>query len=155
MSASGKNYVVDDFTTVYSTPVFPVGQIVESEGYEYRFILNGDTDTATAGCPVAPENFTDKKWKACYDLSDGLDGAVLGIVMADLATGEYGWVMREGVYETCTVGGAMTVGNNVVAKTTDATFRAATAGDLVYNCGVTLEAATQAATGVAIYIKGI
>ena len=155
MSANPTSYAMDDITTVYSTPVHTVGQVVEVDGQEYRFVLNGDTDTATAGYPVSPENYTDKKWKACADLSDGLDGALIGVVMADMATGEYGWVMREGVYETCTVGGAMTVGNNVVAKTTDATFRAATAGDLVYNCGVTLEAATQAATGVAIYIKGI
>ena len=155
MSANPTSYAMDDITTVYSTPVHTVGQVVEVDGQEYRFVLNGDTATATAGYPVAPENYTDKKWKASADLSAGIDGAVLGVVMADMATGEYGWVMREGVYETCTVGGAMTAGNIVIAKGTDATFRAASAADIVWGCGVTLEAATQAATGVAIYIKGI
>ena len=155
MAATGKNYVVDDFTAVYTTAAHAPGTVVESEGYEYRFIQNGDTDTATAGNPLSMEDASTNKWVGCYDLSDGLDGVILGVPMADLATGEYGWVMKEGIYDTCSVGGAVTIGNELVAKTTDAVFRAETAGDIVMVCGVALEAATAAATSISVWIKGV
>ena len=154
MSATGKNYVVDDFTTVYSTAIMAPGTVVESEGFEYRFIQNGDTDTATAGTPLILESTSE--WKGCYDISDGLYyGGFLGVAMADMETGEYGFVMKEGVYNTCTALNAIALGAEICAGNTDGGFRAATSAEVQAPAGVCLEAQTQAATGMSIYVKGL
>ena len=150
MSATGKNYVVDDFTTVYDDPIMAPGTVVEAEGYEYRFIQCGDTDTATAGTPLSMDA-TDS-WKGCYDLSDG--SAILGVVMTTLETGEYGFVMRSGIYNTCTVQDAAALGGALVASA-DGGFRCATAGELLPTSGVSMEVVAQAATSVAVYVQGV
>lgn len=155
MSASGTSYTVDAMTAVHTTPQHEPGTLVTVDGFEYRYVKNSDTGTATSGCPVALENFTDEMWVCRYDLSTVIDGAILGVPMADLATGEYGWLLRDGVYQTCSVGDAVGEGCKVVAQGTDGVFRAATAGELFYTCGVAMEAATQAGTGVAIWVKGL
>lgn len=155
MSATGKNYVVDDFTTVYSSAIIQPGTVIESEGYEYRFIQNGATDVATAGTPLAALGTGDNKWIGCYDLSDGVvGGGVLGVAMAEMATSEYGFVLKEGIYNTCTVQDAVGIGAGVCADA-DGGFRAATGAEVYPMVGVAYEAQTEAVTNGAIYVKGI
>ena len=157
MAETGKQgYTIDDFTTTYSTPIIQPGTVIKSEGFEYRFIQNGDTDTATAGNPLILESTSE--WVGCYDISDGLYyGACLGVAMADIATGEYGWVMRKGVYNTCTMHNSGAVGDEVVAGNTDGGFRVVTAAEVQRPCGVMLEAqaVTTGGTGVSIWIDAL
>ena len=159
MSATGKNYVVDNFTTVYSTPIMAPGTIVESAGFEYRFVQNGNTCTGTVGYPAVLVG-TDG-----YDITVDLAAAAtnasalfVGIVMGTMATAEYGWVLKSGVYGTCSVADTVTnIGGLVVLADTDGTFRAATAGDLLNKvpCGYVAEPTAAAATGVNIYIDAL
>ncbi len=152
MSATGKNYVVDSFTGAYSTALLVPGTVVESEGFEYRFILCGDTDAVSAGMPLTLDSPTAGEWKGCQDLSEG--GGLLGVAMTDLATGEYGFVMKCGVYNTCTVQDTCALDAALVADA-DGGFRAAVGGDVLWQAGVCLEVVASAATAVSVYINGI
>jgi len=97
MSATGKNYVVDDFTTVYSTAVLVPGTVIESEGNEYRFVKNSDT-VAAAVSNIAVFSGTVNMDEITTDTSEGIAQHAAGIVMAAMATGEYGFVQKAGVY---------------------------------------------------------
>jgi len=156
MSASSTSYVVDDMTTVYSAPgVHAVGQVVEVGADSYRFVKNGATDVATAGYPVTVLA-TGTPWTVCADVSDGLnDGGFAGVVMADLATGEYGWLKRRGWYHTCTVEGAVAAVGDEVVVGADGGFRAATDNELQRPAGFAGAVLTEAATGVSLYVEAI
>jgi len=107
MSATGKNYVVDDFTTVYSTAIMAPGTVVESEGKEYRFVKNSDT-VAAAVSNIAVFAGTGAATEITTDTSEGIEQHAAGIVMAAMATGEYGFVQKAGVYGSCIFAGAVT-----------------------------------------------
>ena len=158
MAETGKqSYTIDDFTTTYSTPIIQPGTLIRSEGREYRFVENQATDTATAGypCVYMHSDPHDNDFQISADLSDGYTNCFAGIAMTDIASSEYGWVMRNGVYETCTISGAHTVGNQAVLSSADGGFAAYTAGDLEKPCGVIMTAGTTHATGVSIWIDAL
>lgn len=155
MSADGTSYVVDDMTTVYSTPVHSPGTVVEIEGEEYRFVRNGVTDVATVGYPAVMLD-TSGSWVIAVDVSDGLnDGGFVGVVMAEMATTEYGWLKRRGWYHTCTIDDAIVAVGDEVCVGADGGFRAAVANELVRPAGFCVDINTEAATGASVYVYGM
>ena len=156
MSASAS----DGLTFVYSSsdrPPIETGQVDIVSGKEYRFVQNGAT-TATAGYPAIYVAATPDSgdYDITADLSEGLaEGCFAGMVMAELGPYEYGWLMKDGLYHTCTLGAAVTLGDAVCISTVDGAFVAATDTSLLAICGVAFEAATQAATGVSVFVKGL
>ena len=158
MSATGKSYVVDDFTTVYSTPVHAPGTIVESEGQSYRFVKNSDTTAGTANYPAVfvGTDPTLNDWEIAADLSDGILNVCAGVIMAAMATGEYGWVKRKGVHLTATVIGTITAaGGALRCGDTDGQWAAAAGADIERIDGVCLEVVTTSGTGVNIYVDAL
>jgi len=152
----------DGFTFVYSSLVSPdisPGTVARAAGKEYRFVQNGAT-TATAAYPcVYVSNSPDTgDYDITADVSNGIAlGAFAGVLMAGLGPYEYGWVMRDGMYHTCTLDAAVTAGNGVVVDTgsTDGSFSPAASAGLVALAGIVLEGVTAAATGVSVWIKGL
>ena len=159
MSANGTSYTVDDMTTVYSTPVHEVGMCVVVDDSEYRFVQNGNTCTGTVGYPAVLVG-TDG-WDVTVDIAAEATNAnalFVGMVMGTMATAEYGWLLRSGIYDTCTVADTVTnIAAPVVLADTDGSFRAATAGDLLNKmlCGYVAEPTAAAATGVNIWIDAL
>ena len=157
MSANGTSYVVDDMTTVYSTAIHAPGTCVSVDGSKYRFVLNGNTKTATAGYPAVLVGTGG--WDVSVDLAAAATDAnalFVGVVMAEMATAEYGWLLRNGIYDTCSMGNTATnIGAGVALSSADGTFRAATAGELQQVCGYVAEPVSAAATGVNIYIDAL
>lgn len=153
MSASGKNYVVDDFTIAHTTAQHVVGSVIEAEGKEYRYIQNSTTDTATAGCPcvlvaaggyVVTVKFTNATVVAT--------NAFMGVFMTALATSEYGYILKSGEYNTCTVTDSITFGNAGVLGDANGGFGAAGSAGLLRICCVAHENSTGADTGVTLWI---
>ena len=158
MAETGKqSYTIDDFTTTYSTPIIQPGTVIKSEGKQYRFVQNGNTNTATTGYPAVLVG-TDG-WDVTVDLAAAATNAnalFVGVVMAEMATGEYGWLLRSGIYETCTAANTVTnIGAGVCVANTDGQFRAATGGELQMVCGYVAEPVAAAATGVNIFIDAL
>lgn len=157
MAANPTSYCIDDLTATYSSPgVHTLGQCVMVDGEEYRFVVNGVTDAGTAGYPaVLLDASTTAPWVCAYDVSDGIDeGVFIGVCLTDVLTSEYHWVKRCGMYHTCTLDDAVAVGAEVVVGG-DGGFRAATDNEVIRPAGVALEAATEAGTGVSLWIEGI
>ena len=154
--ASSTSYAVDDMTTVYSSPgVHSPGQIVEVAGESYRFVKNSDTTTATVnyGVVFVGTDPTSNNWEVAADLSDGILNVCAGVVMAEMATGEYGWVKRKGVLLTATIAGTVTAaGGALRVGDTDGSWAAATAGDIERLDAICLEVVDTSGTGVNIYI---
>lgn len=153
-------FVRDGLTFFYASTnedVVP-GTVVEEAGKRYRFVQNGASDTATSGYPLVyvGTEFQAGDWDVTADLSDGVaSGAFAGVAMADMAVNEYGWILCDGVYDTCTMLAAITVGNGVIVAATDGGFIPSTANGLLHVCGVAIEVAATTATGVALWIKGL
>ena len=154
-------HIIDILTFMYATDneaVVP-GTVMEVAGKKYRFVQNGASDTATSGYPLCyvGTDFQAGDWDVTADLSDSVaDGVFAGVAIADMAVSEYGWILIDGIYETCTMNAAVTVGNAVIADATaDGGFDPADANGLIAIAGVAIEVAADTATGVAIWIKGL
>lgn len=137
------------------------GTVIEEAGKKYRYVQNGATVTATSGYPLVyvGTEFAVGDWDVSADLTAGVaEGVFAGVAMADMAVNEYGWILIDGIYDTCTVNAAgVTAGNAVVCDAdggTDGTFDVAGADDLMVVCGIAIEAITTDANGP-IWIKGL
>lgn len=158
MSANGTGYVVDDMTTVYSTPVHAPGQIVDIEGQSYRFVKNSDTSTATVnyGVVFVHTDPTSNDWQVAADLSDGILNVCAGVVMAEMATGEYGWVKRKGILLTATIAGTVTAaGGALIVGDTDGSWVGAGVNDVDRLDAICLEVVDTSATDVNIYVDAL
>lgn len=156
-------YISDPLTFVYSSLVRPAiepGSIKEASGKSYRFCQVGAT-TITAGyaCVYVAASPDTGDYDITATLDSGLaEGCFAGIAMAAAAPYEYAWVMRDGLYHTCTVNGAVALGNGVIIDANgaiDGSFDAAVDTGLLSIAGIAFEVTTAAATGVSIWVKAL
>jgi len=159
----GVNLAIDDLYSTWdeSPPPITPGTVVEaSDGKKYRLVKNQDTDTATAGYPLVYMDTSpnDNEYEVTADLSDGVDaGAFAGVAITDIDAGEYGFILIDGVYETCTVYNTITAGNLLVVAATDGGFLPATTANVTGYAGVALEAASGAGAhaNLSVWVKGL
>ena len=157
-------HVVDVLTFMYGSDneAVPPGTVMEVAGKQYRFVQNGATATATSGYPLVyvATNPYDGDWDVTATLDGGVaEGAFAGVAIADMAVNEYGWILKDGVYDTCTVNaaGVAAAGDCVIVDadgTADGTFDPAGENGLLAICGIALAAITTDANGP-IWIKGL
>lgn len=155
---------IDQLTSTFSTAYVQSGTVYQNpeNGKEYRFVKNQATDAATVSHPVCYRHVDphDNEWEITADITDCLVTDVpvgfAGVPETTIPAGEYGWILREGVYESCKVNGTVTAGDVVKVSTADGYFADRDgAGD--HTAGVAMEAvATSDSVGVtAIFIKGL
>ena len=158
---AGTNKVSPEFTVVdgSTTPSNTPGTVVQADGREYRYVKNQATDSATANYPVVYMDADphDNEWEITADLSDGVAAAFGGVAVATIGAAEYGWIVRDGVWESCAISDSVQTGGHPLWLGTqvDRYFQLMTAGDIARVCGVGTEVTTAAGTAVAVYIKGL
>lgn len=156
--------IKDGIDFVYSSLVRPPidpGTVARLDGKEYRFVQNAAT-ALTAGypCVYMATNPDAADWDVTATLDEGIaEGCFAGVALAAVAAYEYSWILKDGLYHTCTLLGGHIQGDCVIVDadgTSDGGFEAATDNGLLNIAGVVFGATdTEAATGVAIWIKGL
>ena len=140
-------------------PKFTPGEcFVDTDGREYRYVKNQATDSMTAGYPAVYMDADphDNEWEVTCDLSDGILNALAGVAMTTVGAAEYGWVLRNGAYETSTVIGTVTAaGGAVRVGDTDGQWAAAGANDIERIDGVCMEVVSTSGTGVTVYVDAL
>ena len=155
--------ISDGLTFVYSslvTPPIDTGTVERVGGKEYRFVQNAAT-ALTAGypCVYMATNPDAADWDVTATLDQGVaEGAFAGLALAAVGAYEYTWILKDGLYHTCTLLGAVTAGNGVIVDAdgaSDGGFETAVDTGLLPLAGVAFESVTGAATGVSVWVKDL
>jgi len=154
---------VDDLAATHASAVIKPGtkHTDPTTGKVYRFVKNQATDAATQyyPCVYMDADPHDNEWEVTADISDGLDeGAFAGVAeKVEIPAGEYGWLLVEGVCESCNITDAATVAIAVILDTVDGYFEAIVDTELLAPAGVAFETTTVAVTdnSLAIFIKAL
>ncbi len=108
----------DAVTDTYTYQAFPLGMYREEDGKGYRFGKVSDADVAvTNGSVVFSLAPATSMWTVTADISDSVANLVVGVAVATVANGSYGWFQTKGYHAVIKTSGAddIAVGESLIA----------------------------------------
>ena len=108
----------DAVSDTYTYQAFPLGMYREEDGKGYRFAKRSDATIAiTAGMCVYSLAPGTSMWTVTADVSDSHANNVVGIAVAAIADGSYGWLQTKGYHAAVVTDGAddNAAGDTVIA----------------------------------------